>query len=113
MCPPTSPTKPFPQAIVCAYAGSGSRGATRPPSRRFRMARLEKAFRIGREFDPRERSLTSTACGASRASRETDTIAVTFPTKLTGFYIHDVPIKIPLVLGFVENMSFALFASVG
>ncbi len=92
MCPPTSPTKPFPQAIVCAYAGSGSRGATRPPSRRFRMARLEKAFRIGREFDPRERSLTSTACGASRASR---------------------PIKIPLVLGFVENMSFALFASVG
>jgi hypothetical protein len=77
------------------------------------MARVENTFRVGREFDPRERSLTSTACGASHASREADTVAVTFPAKLTGFYIHDVSIKVPLVLGFVENMSLAFFASVG
>jgi hypothetical protein len=57
--------------------------------------------------------LTSIARGASRASREANTIAVTFPTKLTGFYIDDVSIKIPLALGFVGNMSLALFARVG
>jgi hypothetical protein len=55
----------------------------------------------------------STACGASRASRKAYTIAVTFPAKLTGFHIDDVAIKIPLALGFVGNMSLALFARVG
>jgi len=74
---------------------------------------LEKTFRVAGKLDPRERSLTSIARGASRASREANTIAVTFPTKLTGFYIDDVSIKIPLALGFVGNMSLALFARVG
>jgi hypothetical protein len=73
---------------------------------------LEKTFRVGGELDPRERSLTSTACGASRASRQANTIAVTFPAKLTGFHIDDVSIKIPLALGFMGNMCLALFARV-
>jgi hypothetical protein len=52
-------------------------------------------------------------CGALHARDRVETIAVTFPAKLTGFDVDNVTIKILLVFGFVGNMAFALFARVG
>ena len=77
------------------------------------MARLKKSSRLGRKFNSGKRSLTPVAGGASQAGRQARTLAVTFPAKFAGLHIDDVPIKIPLELGFVGNMALTLLASVG
>jgi hypothetical protein len=50
---------------------------------------------------------------ASGAGQSADAVPVTFAAKFAGLDIDDVPIKIPLELGFVGNMAFTLFTSVG
>jgi hypothetical protein len=77
------------------------------------MARLKKSSRLGRKLNPGKRSLTPVAGPASHAGRDAHTIAVTISAKFAGFHINDVPIKIPLVLGFLGHMALTLLASVG
>ena len=83
------------------------------PSSGLGMARLKKSSRLGGEFNPGERSLTPVAGGASHVGRKAHAVALTFPAKFAGFHIDDVSIKIPLALGFVEDMALTFLASVG